>query len=113
MNAGAELGIPVPSNYNGFIYQYKGNAKYGAEENSGKSVDAQEGDVLLSPPTSDSEQSEDILHVTSVSNSHFVLFFGKPLHEPVFARGPFVMHTKEALVQAFVDYSSGNFIQKT
>ena len=41
-----------------------------------------------------------------------LLLAGKPLREPVARHGPFVMSTREELVQAFEDYRRGSFIGK-
>ena len=39
----------------------------------------------------------------------FLLWTGKPLHQPVVAYGPFVMNTKEQIDEAFTDYRNGVF----
>ena len=41
--------------------------------------------------------------------SRAILVAGRPLGEPVARHGPFVMSTREELVQAFQDYQSGRF----
>lgn len=38
-----------------------------------------------------------------------IFIAGKPLNEPVAARGPFVMNTEEEIKQAYADYRSGKF----
>ena len=38
-----------------------------------------------------------------------VLFSGRPIGEPVVARGPFVMNSEAEIAQAFHDFRSGRF----
>jgi len=42
-------------------------------------------------------------------NARFLLVSGQPLREPIARGGPFVMNTKEEIMQAFEDYQSGRF----
>ena len=41
--------------------------------------------------------------------ARLILVAGRPLREPVMRHGPFVMNTKQELMQAFVDYQEGRF----
>jgi quercetin 2,3-dioxygenase len=45
----------------------------------------------------------------SDGRSRAILVAGQPLHEPVARYGPFVMNTREQLVQAVEDFQSGRF----
>jgi redox-sensitive bicupin YhaK (pirin superfamily) len=38
-----------------------------------------------------------------------VLIAGRPLNEPIAQYGPFVMNTRDELMQAVRDYQSGHF----
>ena len=52
----------------------------------------------------------DRVHVQATSESaRFLLVSAQPLNEPVARRGPFVMNTKEEIMQAFDDYKHNRF----
>jgi len=51
-------------------------------------------------------------HVEIRGEGRLLLVAGKPLREPVARHGPFVMSTREELVQAFEDYRRGTFIRR-
>ena len=36
---------------------------------------------------------------------------GKPLREPISRHGPFVMNTREEIMQAFMDYQNGTLVR--
>ena len=52
------------------------------------------------------------LKVKGVTKSKFLLISGKPIGEPIARGGPFVMNTKQEILQAVEDYNNGNFVQK-
>ena len=51
------------------------------------------------------------INVNSITDSRFVVVAGRPLNEHVSRGGPFVMNTKQEILDAFADYSNGNFIR--
>ncbi len=49
------------------------------------------------------------LDVKASTDMRFVIIGGQPIDEPVVQHGPFVMNTREEIMQAIKDYQAGKF----
>lgn len=47
--------------------------------------------------------------IESIEKSSVLILSGEPLSEPIAAAGPFVMNSRQELIQAYEDYESGKF----
>ncbi len=96
-----EFNFDLPSTHNSFVYLIEGEIKIG-DKNHEKVKDSTL--ILLT--------KGEKLKVKGIIKSKFLLISGKPIGEPIARGGPFVMNTKEEILQAVEDYHSGNFVQK-
>lgn len=87
----------IPSNYNAFIYVLNGSIATGEADAHGKHGSC----IVLGPG--------DGIKVKSAGPARFVVLAGQPLNEPVVQHGPFVMNTRDQILQAFRDYEAGKF----
>ena len=93
----------LPSGYNGFMYILEGSGVFGENR-----VKAGKGEVLLLDSVKDNFATSEIV-IKADEKLRVIFIAGKPLNEPVVARGPFVMNTEEEITLAYADYRSGGF----
>lgn len=94
--AGAAFAQALPETHNAFLYVYRG-----AVDVNGQTVPTQRMAILAN------EAGTDGVQITATVDARVILIAGQPLHEPIAQYGPFVMNTKEEIMQAVSDYRSG------
>jgi redox-sensitive bicupin YhaK (pirin superfamily) len=102
LSPGARLVLPWRPDFNALAYVLAGHAAVGAERRpirTGQLAVFGPGDAL-------SVEAETIQESRSPDVDVLVLG-GLPIREPVAWMGPFVMNTREEVVQAFADYQAG------
>ncbi|HEV7920057.1 MAG TPA: pirin family protein [Thermoanaerobaculia bacterium] len=96
LQPGARVTLPAPAAHTVFLYVVRGAVR----------VAGQQVEHFRLVELNDDGDSVDIEAVTEA----LVLYgHGAPIGEPVVAHGPFVMNTREEIVQAFRDYQAGKF----
>ncbi len=100
LDAGAAWDYVLPDGHNVFAYVFEGDLQVGAGDDA-RPVAAQQMAVL---------GGGNALHLAAGSaGARLILVAGRPLREPVMRHGPFVMNTRQELMQAFVDFQEGRF----
>jgi redox-sensitive bicupin YhaK (pirin superfamily) len=94
--AGESFAQELPPSHNAFVYVYRGGLQIGSAQ-----VPVQQMAILRNDVESDGV----VLKATVPTRA--LLIAGKPLNEPITQYGPFVMNTKDEIVQAVQDYQSG------
>jgi len=100
LKKGKEFIFQIPSTHNSFIYLINGEIRIG-NQNHDKVKDSKL--ILLTKGKN--------LKVMALSTAKFLLISGKPIGEQIARGGPFVMNTKQEILQAIEDYHSGTFVK--
>ena len=101
LNKDKEFNFEIPSSHNSFIYLIEGEIKIGEKEH-----DKVKDSTLILLTRGEK------LKVTALTEAKFLLISGKPIGEQIARGGPFVMNTKQEILQAIDDYHNGNFVKQ-
>jgi redox-sensitive bicupin YhaK (pirin superfamily) len=90
----------LPEGHNAFAYAFEGAASIGDGDDM-RALNTHELAVLGG--------GERFVVTAGEGGARLLLIAGRPLRENVARHGPFVMNTREEIMQAFVDYQQGRF----
>ncbi|MFA7322903.1 MAG: pirin family protein [Candidatus Nanopelagicales bacterium] len=99
---GAQIDIPWSPSFNSLVYALAGLGSVGVQGRplkSGQLAVMVHGDTLRITAAQHQESRS--------PNFELFIIGGEPLREPVVAYGPFVMSTKDEIVEAFEDFQAG------
>jgi hypothetical protein len=102
LSPGARLSLPWRSDYNGLVYVLAGKGTAGAE---GKPIGA--GQLAVLGEGDAISVTADRIQESRYPNLDVILLGGRPIREPVAWLGPFVMNTRDEVMQAVADYQAG------
>ena len=94
----SQLEIPLPVGSNTLVFQLSGKSSVGDQE-------IEMGNLAFLSKSGNSFKLE------LLEESKVMILNGEPLGEPVAAYGPFVMNTRQELMEAFKDFQSGKMGQ--
>lgn len=96
LKAGRRVSLPAPKGRNLFFYVVRGEVRAGGEDVRAFSL-------------AEFNDDGDTVEVEAIADALILFGHAKPIGEPVVAHGPFVMNTREEIVQAIRDYEAGAF----
>lgn len=99
IKANQTMSLPQPEGWTTLLLVQSGSGS--VTVNGGKSVGAAQL-VMLS-------RSGTEVSITASQDTQLLLLAGEPINEPVFGYGPFVMNTRDEIVQAMEDFNAGKF----
>lgn len=100
LEAGAGWEYTLPQGYNAFAYAYEGAVTVGEGDATG---------ALASHTLAVLGGGQRLQLRAGAQGARLILVAGRPLREPVARHGPFVMNTRQELMQAMADFREGRF----
>lgn len=97
LNEGGKAAFSLPENYNTALVVIEGDIAVNGSEHV-----PTDNLVLMA-------NDGDHFEIEAKNNAVVLVLSGEPLNEPIAAHGPFVMNTREELMEAFNDFNNGKF----
>ncbi|TPE42689.1 pirin family protein [Pontibacter mangrovi] len=97
LNKGGKAVLELPAHYNTALLVLEGNIVI-----NGKVEIPTDHLALMA-------NDGDTFEIEATEDAVALLMSGEPINEPIAAHGPFVMNTKEELLEAFKDFNNGKF----
>lgn len=101
---GARLDLPWRRDFNALVYVLSGRGTVGPVGHP-----IQQGQLAVLGPGDRIRVAADAGQDSNRPALEVLLLGGRPIREPVFHYGPFVMNTKSELIQALEDFQAGKF----
>ncbi|HUH17312.1 MAG TPA: pirin-like C-terminal cupin domain-containing protein, partial [Methylomirabilota bacterium] len=98
----AELAVPWRADYNALVYVLGGHGSVGADR-----TPVQTGQLAVLGPGNTLRVSASRAQESRSPRLDVLVLGGRPIREPVAWAGPFVMNTRDEVMQAFADYQAG------
>ncbi len=102
LQPGARLRLPWRPDFNALVYVLGGSGAVGAEQRPVRT-----GQLAVFGPGAALTVAADRAQDGPARELDVLVLGGEPIREPVAAYGPFVMNTRDELVQAFEDFQAG------
>jgi hypothetical protein len=102
VSPGAEMVLPWQPDYNALVYVLAGQGTVGAEHRP-----IRKGQLALFGPGDTIRTAAALSQPSAEPNLDVLILGGRPIREPIAMAGPFVMNTREEVIQAFEDFQAG------
>lgn len=97
LNTGGKANFAFPENYNTALLVIEGSIRVNDQE------------TVPTDHLALFENKGTVFTLEATENAVVLILSGEPINEPVVSHGPFVMNTKQEIIQAIEDYNMGKF----
>jgi hypothetical protein len=96
LQKGSAISFDLPRSYNTGLLMIKGKALVNTHE-------------ILTDHFAVFKNDGENISIEADADAIMLVLSGEPIHEPIFAYGPFVMNTREEIIKAYDDFNNGLF----